>query len=313
MEDLTHMPPTQPMIRPPEFSRHFLNAKFEYFTDVQLWPLRTKLDPEAWLSNFSDAEEEYALHLLSAFLYFSDALTVQLLEATFQSLSLQPMFQRAPFLKVQGQWRAFLDSVLVTHITGETPNSTDSGHVFLRLVRQHLGIPQAHIMSPIEAATVLLAHGPRPVVLVDDFVGSGRQCIATWTRRLTLSNGHNVSFDRLASVHGTSFFYCPLVCTERGHKRIIVSCPGLTVVCSHLIGDRYSAFSPNSVVWPEHLSSGGEAFIQSASGRAGIPAPQWRGYADLGLTLAFAHCVPDATLPLFYWNANGWKPLIKRT
>ena len=301
------------MICPPEQSRHFVRAKCEYFTDVQLWPLQSKLDPVGWLANFPDHEDDYATHLLSAFLYFSEALMAQMLEATFQSLSLLPLFPRRPFLLAQGHWRAFLDSLLVTHITGEQPNSTDSGLVFLRMVRQQLGIKQAQIGSPTDAANLLLASGPRPVVFVDDFLGSGRQCVDTWKRQMAVSGGRTVSFDKLATLHGNSFYYCPLVGTEQGIQRIQNECTGLRLICGHVLGDRYNAFSANSAIWPKHLKAGAETFLCDASARAGVPQQQWRGYADLGLTVAFAHSVPDATLPIFYWELNGWTPLIRRT
>jgi hypothetical protein len=45
----------------------------------------------------------------------------------------------------------------------------------------------------------------------------------------------------------------------------------------------------------------------------GAVVNDWQGFHKLGLALAFQHCVPDATLPLFYWEHNEWHPLIRRT
>src|SRR5947208_14205280 len=39
-------------------------------------------------------------------------------------------------------WRAFVDSVIVTRVTGEIPSDTDSGYTFARKARQLLGIPE---------------------------------------------------------------------------------------------------------------------------------------------------------------------------
>lgn len=306
--------PTRPgAISQPEQTQHLVRAKCEYFTEVQLWPLRTKLDPGRWLKNFLPAEEEHAVCLLSSFLYFSEAMVLQLFESAFQALSLHPMFTRCTFLKAQGQWRAFFDNALITHVTGERPNSTDSGYAFLRMARQHVGIQQERIGLPVEIANRLIAEGPRPVVFVDDFVGSGRQCVATWKRPMPLSNGRTASFEKLASIHGSSFFYCPLISTERGLRRLQQECPGLTVSCPHVIGDRYSALTPNSLIWSDHLRSGARDFLFGTSKRAGIPDGLWQGFDGLALSIGFAHSIPDATLPIIYWEQNGWHPLIRRT
>jgi hypothetical protein len=288
-------------------------AKCEFFTDVQLWPLRLKLDPERWLRNFLPEERLYATQLLNAFLYFSEDITSQLFEAAVRSLSLLPAFPHRLFLQAQSQWRAFLDTALFTQITGERPNPTDSGYTFLRMARQQLNIGQNQMMTPAETADLLLTSGPRPVVFVDDFVGSGRQCVETWKREMELPNGNKISFEVLSTVYSMSFYYCPLISTSQGYQRLHSECPGLHIACAHVLDSRYSTFSPDSIIWPDSLRPGAEEFIFTASQRAGIPSYKWRGFADLGLALAFAHCVPDATLPLFYWDENGWQPLIRRT
>ena len=53
-------------------------------------------------------------------------------------------------------------------------------------------------------------------------------------------------------------------------------------------------------------------FIYKASMLGGIPETQWKGFHDLALTVGFEHSVPDATLPIFYWKNNDWKPLIEK-
>jgi hypothetical protein len=59
--------------------------------------------------------------------------------------------------------------------------------------------------------------------------------------------------------------------------------------------------------------------VKAVSARIGIPdsggavVNDWQGFHCLGLSLAFYDSVPDATLPIFYWEENGWNPLIKKT
>jgi hypothetical protein len=304
--------PDQQRISPPYVHEAFVRGKCDYFVDVHLWPRQTRVDTNGWLSNFAGRETEFAVHLLNAFVYFSSEMTEQLFKASFQRLSSKVAPRNAPYVQAEAQWRHFQQNVLVTHVTGETPNDSDSGHIFARDARRHLGIPQTQIVSPDEALRILIQRGPRPVLFVDDFVGSGDQFIATWTREVELSDGAPSSFDEFSRVRGSSFFFCPLLCTSLGRATLLSRCRSLSLCPAHVLDERYSAFSSESLVWPDRLRQQGVGFLEAASERAGIPAGQRKGYRDLGLTLAFEHGVPDATLPLFYHDTNGWKPLVRR-
>lgn len=47
-------------------NQELVQAKCDYFVDVQLWPLKATLDPERWLSNFENDELDHAIHLLNS-------------------------------------------------------------------------------------------------------------------------------------------------------------------------------------------------------------------------------------------------------
>ncbi len=168
-------------------------------------------------------------------------------------------------------------------------------------------------MTPEKTLEELLTRGPRPVVFVDDFVGTGRQFVATWNRRVFVGGNVTLSFGNVAStVRGANFYYCPLICSQAGYQVIRREVPQVTIVPAHLLSERYSALHPHSVLWPDALRPGAISFVRNASLRAGIPESKWRGFGENGLALAFSHCVPDATMPIFYWEQDGWNPLIQR-
>lgn len=300
-------------ISPPLVSRDFVESKCAYFIDVQLWPREYLLNSHSWLTNFTAEEMEYAIHLLTAFMYFSGDLTTELLKAAFQRLSSLIVPMTGPYVQAQAQWDHFQQNVILTYVTGEQPSDTDSGHVFARRARQDLGIPEDNIMNPANALASLLSKGHRPVVFVDDFVGSGDQCIKTWNRDVRLPTGQVASFARYSRVRRGQFFYCPLLCTNYGRDRIAQHCQALTVCPAHFLSTRYSALAPDSIIWPDRLRGGAANFLQTSSRRAGIPDDEHVGYHGLALALAFDHGVPDATLPLFYHDKNGWRPLLRRT
>jgi hypothetical protein len=298
-----------PFISPPFLAEHDVLSKADYFVDVQLWPLHQSLDPRSWLANFLEAEKPHAIHLLNAFMYFSSYLVNQMLVAAFQSLSSELYEPGDSFLTLQAKWRLFMDTVIITYVTGETPNPSDSGLVFARKARQLLGVDQSHIVAPDEAVQ-LLVRQPGPVVFVDDFVGSGNQFLTTWLRQVQLTTGSFASFERLAALQRTTFYYCPILCTEYGHERLSASCPAVHLSPAHVLSRRYSALAADSILWPPNLQPTAINFVRQASLRAGIT--DWQGFHALGLAVALGDTIPDSTLPLFYWSHNDWRPLMER-
>ena len=303
-------------ITPLTVNEEFVLQKTSDFVDFQLWPIKSSVNPELWLSNFLPDEKIYALHLLNAFAYFSEALVDMLFQSAFQNLSalLRPSM-RGPARKAA--WQLFMDSVIVTYVTGEEPSATDSGLLFARKTRQVIGIPEARIVSPEQALTLLIANNSRHIVFVDDFVGSGQQFLRTWRRNYPI-HGSTYSFEQFSTGRKVNIYHCPIFCSEYGLGNLSRDCPAVTISPANVLSSRYSVFDPQSLVWPDNLRAGAFGFLQAASNRAGIPdrnggVDDWRGFHKLGLTLALSHSVPDATLPIFYWERNGWKPLIRRS
>jgi len=290
-------------------------TKTDYFVDVQLWPLLKEIDGRRWLTNFTPSEQEHAVHLLNSFMYLSPRLLDQLFTSTLQSLSASFYSVGSSFLAFQSTWRQFVDTVVITYVTGEIPNPSDSGYGFARRARQLIGIDENRIVTPDEAVRRIVQQ-PGPVIFVDDFVGSGNQFLETWRRAVPLS-GSTLSFERIKAIRGAEFYYCPLVCTEYGFHRIRAECPSVRLQPAHLLSSKYSALDQHSIIWPNHLRSSAIDFLRAASARAGISdtngnVDDWRGFHCLGLAIAIGDSVPDATLPIFYWERNGWIPLIRR-
>jgi len=292
--------------------------RYDYFTDVQLWPLRTVLDPLRWLSNFSASERPLANRLLEGFVYYSEPLVSQMFRATFANISQFVVRNKSNHLAASTEWARFLNSVKIVRVTGEQPNDTDSGYIFSRLAKHWLGFNQSQTIPPEKALELLIKNPRQNIVFVDDFVGSGNQFRDTWTRYYPVGAGH-YSFKTVADASPVTdtVFYAPVICTEYGKQNISKVAPNLKIVPAHLIGPQYSVLSANSIVWREDMAGEGPQFVEFSSRRAGIPDRHgeegcWRGFHELGLAIAFSHGWPDATIPLFYFDQNGWKPLIRK-
>ncbi len=302
-----------------QVDKAFVLDKCNRFVDFQLWMLRADLDPEGWLQNFTADEQEHACHLLNSFMFFSTDLVRAMFLSAFQNISCIIRSPGRDFRLEQSFWRTFCNQTIVTYVTGEMPNPTDSGFIFARMARQYLEIPERMIVEPKEALKLLVNGANRPVVFVDDFVGSGQQFISTWKRPydIGLPSGGQYTFEMYAKSRGGQFFYTPVLSSALGIREILLHCPDVQLSPANVLGTRYNACDPESIVWPPKLLPSGRSFIELASKRAGIPDTgggknDWRGFNFQGLCVGFEHSVPDATIPIFYWEQNGWKPLLRR-
>ncbi|MEZ6048191.1 MAG: hypothetical protein R3C11_21965 [Planctomycetaceae bacterium] len=194
-----------------------LVEKCEFFVNTQVWPITSELDFRGWIRNFKKDEVEYAECLLNSFLYFSDTLTKQLLRAAFRQLA--PLVIDRPE-QPNLDWENFLSSVIVTPVTGEDPNPTDSGNLFSRYTRQEIGIPQGNIVPNEKAIELLYFESPKTIVFVDDFVGSGKQFTETWFRVHTITPSVHKSFADIMNHTPFKAFYIPTLCTTYGKTQI---------------------------------------------------------------------------------------------
>lgn len=295
------------ILEEPELSRR----KAEFFSLINLWPNTTDLDAAGWLSNFTDDEQILAGHLLSSFVYLNKEIASALFISAFHQLSTSPHLKGSASSRREN-WESFRRTVVVTHVEGETPSTTDSGHIFARLARTTLGIPEANIVTPERALRILSSGSGRPIVFVDDFLGSGSQFSGTWDRPYSISSAHESTFKMEIVHHPNSIYFIPLIATKLGIECVSKVAPNVSICAAHVLDGRDSALSSDSQVWPEDLREQGVEMIRAASSRAGIQDDDWQGFEKLGLCLSFEHSTPDATLPIFYHEEN-WHPLIKRS
>ena len=289
--DLT---PIAPIAR----SEKWVLEKTAYMVTVRVWPLRSVLDPHRWLDNFEEDERAVALHILDQFMYFSEELLDAAFLAGFQRIS-QSMLDPQHPLQLYQRWDDFLSSLLVAPVRGERESIADSGYVFGRKARQVLGLSEENLVQPQEAVRQA-RHRGRPIVFVDDFVGTGQQMITMW-ETLQL---HEVTNS------GVPIFYAPALSTEYGREAILRHCESLHLSAGQLIPREYSATVENSIFWPRGKAEEYLAVVQHASMRAGIPdtggasVDDWQGFHKLGLALAMHGSIPDATLGLRSGSGN---------
>src|SRR5262249_18816343 len=156
---------------------------------------------------------------------------------------------------------------------------TDSGYIFARWARQELGISEDRILAPADALARLRNDGPRPLVFVDDFAGSGDQFVETWTCCHELGLGVTDSLRDCCRRLKNIVFYCTAICGDLGRRVIARDHPEVVLCAAAMLDERYSALSDTSHIWPDHLKPSAVEFIRQASTRANI-TKNWRGYRN---------------------------------
>lgn len=285
--------------------------KCELFCSCSLWPREPQIRPRAWLNNFEEHERPVAAVLMDHFVFFGGVATDQLLSHSLRRIAAAVRQHRG-----RGGLETYLRNVVFTPVLGEDPNPTDSGQLFCRKVRQLLGIGDDRFVSLARAHQ--LATAGRPVVFLDDFVGSGDQMARTWERQ----SEAGVTFSSIAQHQALDASYVALVGTEPGCQRLGTDLPALRLVVAHTLDQSQSIKSiPSNPLMPDidDIPARVEALLDRYHGALSLPAylstvnQRKYGYSELGLLLAFDHSVPDATIPLLWANGPAdWTPLARR-
>ncbi|WP_434300030.1 phosphoribosyltransferase-like protein [Corallococcus exiguus] len=282
-----------------------------------LWKKEPRIRPQAWLRNFEDDDRATAALLLDRFTFFSDEVTDRLLRSAYasliQSLAPAPTPTNSRWLK----YNQLINSAYITRTEKEEPNPAESGNLFCRKARQVLRLDGEKIIDPAPAI-LEAAHG-RPIIFIDDFIGSGEQFIKTWHR--PYRKDHPKSFDDAFKVSSFNTYYVCPIATVYGALRIGNAIPQTNIHAAHTLDYKHSLHPETICETAEQsdIAKKIDLLIKKYTPRILVDDylqrdtyPQY-GFHNLALTIAFDHSVPDSTIPLF-WAKGGplWAPLIER-
>jgi hypothetical protein len=285
------------------------------FRDVQVWPLSTELDYDGWLGNFSDDSDRIIAEIiLDFFTYYSKKMVNQMLAMSVGGAGTILREHYADWTH-----NHFKQRCIYSFIPGEMPNDSDSGHIFIRKIREIANIPQVQLIGFHELFDYLEQNSssPIPVILVDDIVGSGLQCKTAWCDQIGGANSNTLK--AIAQKCNHKFVYAPLIINRVGFDLIKHNCPELFLSPTHIIGEEYNLFNEKCICWHNDnaLFSKGTEMILRKSAELGIndnnSVVSAKGFRGQGLAIAFEHGIPDAVPAFFYWESDNWVPLIKKS
>lgn len=282
--------------------------KCEALKRARFWGSPNKVKVRGWLSNFENDHEDVALFVLDNFVFYSKRMCDKMLEEAWNRLRVHVEKEISNYGGNIDSWRDFHKRAVFTRVEGENPNPTDSGNLFCRKGRQIFGISESQIMRPSKA--IEESGENKPLVFLDDFVGSGSQLKTTW-KRLYGPKYKSTFSDAYKKKDFKSHFVC-LIATKYSLDRL--SNTPINIHSSHVIGSNYNIRSKLSDDKLERL----DKFLERYKNRLDYPFylkenTKKYGFHELGLTIAFYHSVPDSTLPIIWAEGNNnWTTLVKR-
>ena len=273
----------------------------------------TKHRLNAWKRNFESPEERYlAACLLDSLIYRSERQTEALAHQLFQRVL--PDLARRVALP-QGlikDWRRTLSHDardrgirLVPVIDKERHPPTKSSPPISRLIRMNVPVDEKWFIWPGQSVEPVDGCAPL-LIFIDDFLGTGDQFGEVY-RVITGSNT-----ERPLAI------YAPLVAYRKGADDLQRQFPELRIVAAEWLEESHRIFSAESKFFDDGENSPESAeafylqFIRSKNWKEGYLRGMPLGFKNCGLSYAFDHGSPDATLPIFWDEQDGFYHLFFR-
>ncbi len=252
-------------------------------------------DVTQWLSQFSNAvEQRLMFRLLERFRAISEA---ELLEGL-----------RRPNRLISHEGRIQLDEgqrALAHMIVAGVGDSGTSGQAIAYKYRQANNVRLRNVVAVEEIAERLSQDSAvRAVVLVDDFIGSGKT-LAKALKELTELDAPHVQFFAFV-VSGIREAMSKL---ERGSE---ASALRLRVEAAHAVTSSQRPFTPESTVFRNDDDQARAEQIVRQYGTQ-LVGSMPLGFEQQAALITFPDNCPNNVPPIFWSDANGWRPLFPRT
>ena len=311
-----------------------LNKVLTYYSSI--WQDRRQDGiHQEWLENFKNSNDDIqeserlnALYLLSKFMYFGNLEVRVLLKSIFRDLfkyKIVSAVRKAnrDTTDIRFLNDAFEREMQQTRFLG-VGNPSESGVHLLYYFRQEnnlskeLFINTHEIFKIVELVenqgesnerkvlnTELFNPSVRRYIFIDDFCGSGNQA-KEYSKNLV---NYIKKIDPTIEVN-----YLMLFGTESGLKTIKLETDFDNIESVFLIDDSFKCFSDDSRYFNAGYAEITKDLSKALCEKYGkILLPNFPlGYKDGQLLISLFHNTPDNTLPIFWADAQNWKPIFKR-
>ncbi len=298
----------------------YARDKVYFYIESGFWSKPKMKDLQRWLGNFKSTQEKYcALKLLDRFVYYSEEDIIRLInfgiyEKIFKRYALK-LEKESGFCLTNDDFliekKNFLNNAYFVPL--QTGNLSQSSLVMARYLTIDIGISENKVLDTNCLNSDIL-NNCNNLIILDDFVGSGKQINDFWNFTKANLDGKDILFNRLKEIFpNMEVEYFCLVCTQEGYENFkydheIDKRNDLMVTYGELLGSRFKIFGENSVYFDSEEIERCKNIIEGICYQNKI---DFLGYEGLDYAIAFHHGIPDCSLPLFYTNNKSWKYLFR--
>jgi len=300
--------------------KEWVRKKIGFYISTGRWDNVSDAQINAWLGNFDEEGQKWALALLNNFIYYPAQDVRQLCRYGLMKV----IFYKQLLGVDQSQDFCCTDDVLHQELTDrirETRlvpllsegNPTESGNAIARLYTT-VGLVNEHqVIRPDEIAAYIDKRLCKRFLFVDDFMGTSEQLELFWNQSFPWLgvNGQDMSLAQISAQHTeVSFEYLVLLATAAGLKYVEHRVPGLTIFSCEKLSEEYRIFGDNSIFFETvDDRQACKRYLENLCHQKGI---NFAGYQGVDFAVAFNHGAPDSCLPLFWEKNANWIPLFKR-
>ncbi|MCL1090061.1 hypothetical protein L2744_10725 [Shewanella profunda] len=290
-----------------EAFKNIVIEKIKTYCDTNIWPFEYE-QFTAWLNNFDCEIEEYvALQILDNLIVRSKDMA----KASYARLLHGPIRQyldENTTINVESipKWKERLRDGKYSKELRFCPvklnsDQGESGSTIYRMLSTLFDTNNYSLARATEP--------PKVIILIDDFIGSGKQFTDFATE-----------FNLIEKLKTTQIIYCPLIGFEIGIKKITAIYPGLNIMPAEYILENDSLFfgDDNSLFKNDQTNTilDVKNFLIKMNNKYAPKIPNWFGFEQAGLPLAFEWGCPNQTLSLLYMMKSkyrkNWKQLFSR-
>ena len=145
------------------------------------------------------------------------------------------------------------------------------------------------------------------IIIVDDFVGSGKQFSEFWEEAEMRSGKLLRNWCR---DNGITAYYLALVGYENTLIQLNSDFSDISIIFAETLSDYHRVFSDQSFCWDnKDEQETVKSVLETELNKYSI---KLLGFDGLDFAVATSDTIPDWSLPLFHKNINGWKMLMER-